>query len=345
MSQPQPPKRPPFSSLPLTPSGPPGNAWGLYGANDELGALNLLTPQNTRLAAQEIQLGERISLDWSLHLPLYPSFSRPPFQWRLHHKTHPDGTFKTVNDDYLHFNTQGSSQWDGFRHYGYQGAKQYYGGRTQEEVEASGVIGIDRVAHVGGITTRGVILDYPRWRRKKGLEGVEALSARSIGVEELRGMLEDVGVRTREGDLLLLRTGFTAAYEKLGEVEKKEFADKPPAFLGVESSKDVLQWIWESGFAAVAGDAPSFEMSPLVGEHTQPGGLWKGESWEEEMQGGGLLHQWCLAGWGVMIGEMFDLEKLCERAEELKRYTCFVSSVPLKVPGGVASPPNAVAIF
>ena len=34
---------------------------------------------------------------------------------------------------------------------------------------------------------------------------------------------------------------------------------------------------------------------------------------------------------GVMIGEMWDLERLCEKAEELGRYTCFVSSVPLKV--------------
>jgi hypothetical protein len=58
---------------------------------------------------------------------------------------------------------------------------------------------------------------------------------------------------------------------------------------------------------------------------------------------------------------MWDLERLCEKAEELGRWTCFVSSVPLKVsgrvtstmfwltgvqvPGGVASPPNAVAIF
>lgn len=78
-------------------------------------------------------------------------------------------------------------------------------------------------------------------------------------------------------------------------------------------------------------DAPSFEMAPLVGDHTKPGGIWKGEEWEGDMQGGGLLHQWLLGGWGVMIGEMWDLERLCEKAEELKRWTCFVSSVPLKV--------------
>lgn len=74
-------------------------------------------------------------------------------------------------------------------------------------------------------------------------------------------------------------------------------------------------------------------MAPLVGDHNKPGGIWKGEEWEDHMQGGGLLHQWLLGGWGVMIGEMWDLERLCEKAEELGRWTCFVSSVPLKVSG------------
>ncbi|KAI0573586.1 hypothetical protein TUN199_10028 [Pyrenophora tritici-repentis] len=238
-----PPPRPPFSSLPLSPSGPPLNAWSLYGPSDTLGALNTLTPTVTRAAALEIRTGNRISLDWYLNLPSHPSFSRPPFAHKMTNKTHPDGTKRTVNDDHLDFNTQCSSQWDGLRHYGYQGRKLYYGGRTQEDLEDSDILGIDGVAHKG------------------------------------------------------------------------------------------------------ASDAPSFEMAPLVGPHTAPGNLWAGKPWEQELQGGGLIHQVLLGGWGVMIGEMFDLERLCEKSVELGRSTCFVSSVPLKVPGGVASPPNAVAIF
>ncbi|KAF1840299.1 uncharacterized protein K460DRAFT_421278 [Cucurbitaria berberidis CBS 394.84] len=340
-----PPSRPPFSDLPLDKNGPPGNAWGLYGKNDELGALNLITPSTVKAAAQEIQTGDRVSLDWYLNKPSHPSFGRPPFGWRIENRSHPDGTKRTVNDDHLDINTQSSSQWDGFRHYGYQKAARYYGGRTQQDVEGSEVIGIDRVAHSGGITARGVILDYPRYLERKGKDSVYALGANSISAETLRDMLRETGVQPREGDVLLLRTGFTRDYDALGPEEKKALAHKPPAFLGVESTTDTLRWIWESGFVAVAGDAPSFEMAPLVGSHNKPGGIWKGESWEEEMQGGGLLHQWLLGGWGVMIGEMWDLEPLCERAVELGRATCFVSSVPLKVPGGVASPPNAVAIF
>ncbi|KAH7118738.1 hypothetical protein B0J11DRAFT_74215 [Dendryphion nanum] len=339
------PPRPPFSTLPLDKSGPAGNAWGLYGPNDELGALNMLTPPVIASAAREILTGERVSLDWYLNLPTFPSFNRPPFNWRLENRRHPDGSKRTVNDDFLDINTQSSSQWDGFRHYGYQQRKLFYGGRKQEELEQSEVIGIDRIAHSGGIQTRAIILDYPRYLRLQSKPAVNALSASSIKAYELKEMIKLANVTPRAGDMLLLRTGFTAAYEALDEEARVAMPNKAPEFLGVESSREVLEWIWESGFVAVAGDAPSFEMSPLVGGHNAKGGIWKGESWEDEMQGGGLVHQWCLAGWGVMIGEMWDLERLVQTCEKLNRWTCFVSSVPLKVPGGVASPPNAVAIF
>lgn len=113
------PRRPPFSSLPLDPNGPPGNAWGLYGPDDSLGALNLLTPATVAEAARtEIRTGERVSLDWQLNKPSHPSFDRPPFQHHRIVKKHPDGAVRIVNDDFLSFNTQCSSQWDGFRHYG-----------------------------------------------------------------------------------------------------------------------------------------------------------------------------------------------------------------------------------
>lgn len=159
-------------------------------------------------------------------------------------------------------------------------------------------------------------------------------------------MAIESNVSLRTGDILFVRAGFTAAYDALSAEAQRALADRPSAdFLGVEPTSAVLRWLWEAGVAAVAGDAPSFERSPVAGPHTAPGGVWAGEAWEEEMQTGGLLHQWLLGGWGVPIGEMFDLEALARKCKELGRWEFFVSSVPLKVPGGVASPPNAVAIF
>jgi hypothetical protein len=104
---------PPFSSLPLQKSGPRGNAWSLFGAKDELGMLNRLTPSNTISAAAEIIHGIRVSTDWELDQPKVPCFGRQAFHQHVFHKVP-----RTVNDDILTFNTQGSSQWDGFRHFG-----------------------------------------------------------------------------------------------------------------------------------------------------------------------------------------------------------------------------------
>jgi hypothetical protein len=102
-----------FDDLPLEPTGPRGNAWGRFGKDDQLGTLNLLTPERVVEAAKEIRTGVRISLDWPLSMPSHPSFNRDPFKQEL--------VFRSPNcvfDDVLTFNSQGSTQWDGFRHYG-----------------------------------------------------------------------------------------------------------------------------------------------------------------------------------------------------------------------------------
>lgn len=87
----------------------------------------------------------------------------------------------------------------------------------------------------------------------------------------------------------------------------------------------MAQWIWEN-FAAVAGDQPSFEAWPAPKD-------------------GLVLHEVLLAGYGCPIGELFWVEKLAETCQREKRWSFFVSSEPCNVTGGVASPPNILAIF
>ncbi|GJD01148.1 hypothetical protein ColKHC_09973 [Colletotrichum higginsianum] len=299
MASSEPPPDRPSHRSPWTPTAPPET-------HDRLGALNLLTPAVVAAAAaSEIRTGERVSLDWSLDNPSQPSFDRAPFHSRLVNRAHPSGEGRTVNDDVLHFNTQCSSQWDGFRHYAW--------------VEKGGIVG------------RGVLLDYAGFCARHAIP-LDAFASSSISLAHLRQVAAEQGVAFRPGDILLVRSGFTAGYNAKDEAAQRAVAARAsPDFLGVEPTAEVLRWIWESGFAAVAGDAPSFERAPIAGPHTAVGGVWKGEPWEEEMQGGGLLHQWLLGGWGLPIGEMFDLEALSVKCRELGRWTFFVSSVPLKV--------------
>lgn len=131
---------PTFDELPVDKSGPPGNAWGLWGKDDELGMLNLITPEVVAAAASEIKDGFRISLDLRLDQPSHPAFDRQRFHHEILNK-YP----MVMNDDAIHINTQSSTQWDGFRHYGYQRVQRFYNGHRQEEFEPGhGPLGIDR---------------------------------------------------------------------------------------------------------------------------------------------------------------------------------------------------------
>jgi hypothetical protein len=57
------------------------------------------------------------------------------------------------------------------------------------------------------------------------------------------------------------------------------------------------------------------------------------------------MHEVILSGWGMPIGELFDLENLAEHCKKENRWSFFFTSEVCKVPGGVASPPNGLAIF
>lgn len=167
----------------------------------------------------------------------------------------------------------------------------------------------------GGIVGRGVLLDYAGWAEAKGLTP-EIFAPTSISVDTLLEVASSQGMSAadfRPGDILFTRTGWICAYEGLSDDARVALAAEtvPPA-IGVESSEKTLRWIWDSGFAAVAGDQPSFEAWPCQNS----------KHW---------LHEWLLAGWGVPIGELFDLEELSRVCRERKRWTFFFSSMPLKV--------------
>jgi kynurenine formamidase len=97
------------------------------------------------------------------------------------------------------------------------------------------------------------------------------------------------------------------------------------ACVGVKADNDTIKWFWDHHFAAVGGDTVSFESWPPAGSI--------------------MLHEYFLAFWGTPIGEMFNLEGLAELCKKHNRWSFFFTSAPLNVPGGVASPPSAVAVF
>lgn len=313
-----------FEALPLRKDGPHGNAWGRWGDSDELGTLNLLTPDTTALAAKEIKDGVRVSVDWELDSMSPPCFGRSFLEHTITQKGE-----RTVNDDTLTFNTQSSSQWDGLRHYGYQKEKLYYNGLTQEDVTTTKKNGIHGMLSIlyfykkymlksiawvekGGIVGRGVLLDYVSWAEENGIS-VNQFATTSIPVSTLKQVASNQGTSFRRGDILFIRTGWTEAYTRLSTTEQQTLAATyPPPAIGLESSEETLRWLWDNDFAAVVGDQPSFEAWPCQNLDF-------------------LLHEWVLAGWGMPIGELFDLKQLSEECRQRGRWQFFFSSMPLKV--------------
>ena len=59
-----------------------------------------------------------------------------------------------------------------------------------------------------------------------------------------------------------MRIGVTKEWEQRMDTDtKKAYAANPsPKHAGIEGTMDVLKWIWNTGFSAVAGDAISFEV-------------------------------------------------------------------------------------
>ncbi|KAL4806516.1 putative cyclase-domain-containing protein [Aspergillus unguis] len=312
---------PSFDNLPLNPDDPPHSAWGLW-KNPGLGTLNHLTDSVVLRAAQEIKSGERVTLNLPLDAIKPALLGRINFEQRLINKAP-----RVINDDIITFNTQTSTQWDSFRHFAYQAEGKFYNGVTQEDIHNTPnttVNGLDAWSEKA-IAGRGILIDYASWIADKQTGEYNALATHGITVDEIEAIMAEKDIVPRTGDILFLRTGYVGAYSKLDD-KGKEALTTEHAWPGLHQGEKTARWLWERQFAAVAGDNPGLEAVPPLDE-----------KW--------MLHPILLAGWGTPIGELFDLEALAEMCKRKKRWSFFVTSVPLNYRGAVASPPNAMAVF
>jgi hypothetical protein len=319
------PKR---ADLPVVPGTPEGSAW-FWGDNDELGRLNLLTPQRTLKAAQEnIKTGDVVALNLPLDVPGPPFFGRKSFCHEI--KAIAPGAF----DDEIAMNTQSSSQWDGFRHFS---TSSHYNGVTSDEIlgdendsgnpdSLSHRLGIDVWAKKG-IVGRGVLLDVYSWSQSS--QPYDPFTKYAITAADLEACAKAQGVTFRVGDILLVRTGWVATYLSLTPSQKQDRATwdlMRHAYAGLAASDSMKDLLHDTYFAAAACDNINFE-------------VWPPESIEES------LHASMLPLWGMPIGELWDFEGLSEKCKALGRWTFLVTSAPVNVKGGVGSPPNALAVF
>src|SRR5262245_53632288 len=316
---------PAFDELPVKPDHPPHSAWGVFGDDDQIGTLNLLTPERVAAAARLAQQGRVFALNWELELPDPPLFSRTALLHTIiRRRPH------VFDDVYDNFNTQSSTQWDGLRHNGHR-LYGFYNSADPEKFigESGGRNGIEHWAR-RGIAGRGVLIDFPRFAAARGI--AFSLGERyGITPERLREAAEWQGVSFQIGDILLLRTGWIEWYSSLDKEQRTRLAQ--PGGLqaaGLEQGGDSLRFLWDCHFAAIASDNPSFEAYPSAAS--------------EDGRPGESMHGVIIGLWGLPIGELFQLDPLAAACAADGRYEFFFTSAPLNKLGGVASPPNALAI-
>jgi len=248
-------------------------------------------------------------------------------------------------DDLYNLNTQSGTQWDGFRHISHMPTGSFYNGTKGDDIDGAHPNHKCSIHHWSdhGIAGRGILLDY--WYYVNNVDKSKIYNPydyHTISYSELQacGLSQGIDIRPASqggdiqiGDMLFIRSGFVSAYHSKSEEERTAAALRPHAlgkedgqrWAGVKQEEAMIDWLHDSYFSTVAGDAPAFEAWPSHEDY--------------------MLHEYILAMWGMPLGEMFDLEKLAQTCREKKRWTFFVTSAPANCPGGVSSHGNALALF
>jgi len=293
--------------------------WGRWGPDDEIGTLNLITPDASVRGARCVRTGR----SFVLGLPVGPHGPQlPQLTGRfnpLHYMTAigaavGDAPGFHYSDDVVVMPLQASTQWDSLAHVHYDG--QLYNGVADDALGVDGAArnGIDRQARVG-LVTRGVLVDIARRR------DVERLAAGStITPEELDDALDAAGVRLEPGDALLVRTGHARAWTH--DRDRRAYLGPAPG-IGLET----VPWLRHHDLAAIATDTPAVEVVPA-----------------QDRRLVSPVHLLAIRDMGLMLGEMFDLEALAEDCAHDGVHDFLFVAQPLDIERGVGSPVNPLAV-
>jgi kynurenine formamidase len=311
---------PTFSELQARTDGAPaGASWGVFGADDEIGTINLLDDTRVLAGAREIVLGEVHSLNWQIDFPRRNTYRRTPKRVHL-------GAGNTFGrDDYIErFFLQYSSQWDGLRHI-ISSDQRFYNGVDAAIVDAEGsaTLGIQLWAQ-RGIAGRGVLLDVALHCQLAGTP-VDPATNFAIDTALLDATAAAQRVTVERGDVLLIRTGWTGWYMTLDADEQAAAVTDEAMQPGLASGRETAAWLWDHGVAATAADNMALEAVPID-------------------EGPDSLHRLLIPGLGMPIGEYFWLDGLAAACARDQRWTFMFTSAPLNIVGGVGSPPNALAL-
>jgi len=298
------------------------NNWGRWGADDEIGTINFITPEKVRAAARLVASGKTFALSIPLtkdgiQTGLLPGRINPiRTMLDINRPMLGDPTQFCNTDDMVVMGLQSATHWDGLAHVSYAG--RMYNGYPITSIDGDGAsrCGIEKITT---LVSRGVLLDVARF---KGVDRLEPGYA--ITCADLDGAAELAKVTVTSGDIVLVRTGQAGILDRkpLKPRDKAEYA-KPCAGLTLETTR----WFHQRDVAAVAADNFSLEVYPGV-----PSSMFLPVH---------LIH---IVEMGMTQGQNWYLEELAADCADDGTYAFLLDATPQKFVGGVGTMVNPVAI-
>jgi kynurenine formamidase len=342
---------------------PEGSTWGDWGPDDQLGRLNLLTPEKVRQGVAEAREGLAFCLSLPLDYPgrslLNPARHPPVLRPTLRADTAVNfnfplgkirpGATDVVCDDLAILHLQYSTQWDSFAHVGSHFDAD--GDGMAEAVFYNGfragihVVGPEDPADAGVVSVRPMSTTSTSSAHALGIENLArgCVQGRSVmvdlwhhygdartlvGYDKLMQAMQADKVVVESGDMVCLHTGFADKLLEWGREPTVEQLENTSAQLDGRDER-LLQWITDSNIVALIADNYAVEAIP-----SRDGGA---------CCAGLPLHEHCLFKLGVHLGEIWHLGPLAKRLRELGRSRFLLTAPPLNLPGAVGSPATPVA--
>lgn len=298
--------------------------WGRWGADDQIGTLNNVSPEDVVNAGKLIRKGKTFALGLSLKEPIQSGLFGG--RWNPIHTMLATGTdaaagnqdvpapYLRYADDAINMPCQASTQWDALCHIFLD--DKMYNGYDARLVDARGAkkLGIEHVRDK--MVGRGVLLDVARFK------GVDSLDdGYAITIADLKDTAAAQKVEIRKGDFVIVRTGHQERCLAKGDWSGYAGGGAPGfAF-------ETCYWIRETDIAAICSDTWGCEVRPNeTDEANQP--------W----------HWVVIPAIGISMGEIFYVKELAADCVADGVYEFFFCAPPMHLPGGAGSPINPQAI-
>lgn len=344
---------------------PPGSQWGEFGADDQRGRMNLVTPVKVLQGIAEVQLGRTFCLSLPLDVPggqtmnprrIAPrryavtrdgqSAGQQGFCWSYANED-PDLT-DVVNDDVVLMSLQYSTQWDSLAHVGSRfdadgdgvdEAVFYNGFRAGVDICAATEDAAPREPHARYPEPAATALGIERLA-EHGVQGRGVLidlahhlgrKRQAVGYDTLMRILEADGIEVETGDMVCLHTGFADTLLAMNRApDLARLHDTGSGLDGWDGK--LLNWIVDSRLSCLVADNPAVEL--VVPKLLQASPL---------RQPRLPLHEHCLFKNGIHLGELWYLTELARGLRHEGRSRFLLTAPPLRLPGAVGSPVTPVA--